>query len=152
MNKKEYYGVSCFLQYLMNSQRETQMGMYYIFTISPHQRYVERLVLEDAVGHLIRTYKSVVSLQYVFETSAKGKLHIHGLIHCKDSSKFIKLRKHPTVKYTIEPYIVDGGWIEYICKDEPQAVYRKYRSRDMHGRLNNHIHDLRILEVTNKVW
>ncbi len=96
---------------------------FYAFTISPHQRHAPLLTSVKAVRNLFYQYKSCMSAVYIIETSSKGKIHVHGIVALPHESKWVKLRKHPTVKYHMVKIHEPIGWIEYILKEKPKRIY-----------------------------
>ncbi len=96
-----------------------------ILTITPHcHDLVSFTLLMDSVKNIFRHYSHVIAVNWIYETSDKGKLHIHGLVAHQDiRCKWLKLCKHPIYKYQLDPYCVAGGWINYIVKDRPTHSY-----------------------------
>ena len=119
-----------FTQYMMKEYKHYNYAKFYTFTISPHQLYAQEIVTHQAASQILSSYKCVYSLRYIIETSDKGKIHAHGILVTRDLSKFVKLRRHPMVNYHFSYYNVDGGWLDYIAKDDP---------KDIHGYHNNPI-------------
>ena len=91
-------------QYMINEYRHYNYAKFYIFTISPHQRYAQEIVTHQAASQILSSYKCVYSLRYIIETSELGKCHAHGILVTRDQSKFVKLRRHPVVNYQFDAY------------------------------------------------
>jgi len=121
------------IKWVQGQFRLYNYSKFYTFTISPHQRYVERMVLEDGVRQIFRSYKSVIGVRYIMETSKLGKLHVHGILCARDNSKFVKLRRHPTCNYMINPYSPGNEWIVYMGKGNPQKLYGYYKNQTVQG-------------------
>ncbi len=111
-------------QYLLTEWKQNQYITYYSFTISPHKRLLSKALIESSVDDLMTVCKNVVSCRYVYETSELNKIHIHGILASKSKSKFMKLRKHPLVKYELnEYYNSNDAWIHYMAKESPHYCY-----------------------------
>jgi len=111
-----------FQLYLLQEWKKNQYFKFYTVTISPHAKLAAKAVLRQSVIDLFIVCKNMVSMRYIYETSKLNKLHIHGILTSNGHCKFMKVRKHPLVKFHIVPY-VPGNWIDYISKDKPDKVH-----------------------------
>lgn len=103
---------------------------FYTFTVSPHQKYSPFSTVRGAFLSLLKLYKSIDASLYICETSEKGKKHIHGILGINGTSKFAKVRKHPTCKFHFSPYNPNFDWITYMMKDSPKSIYHHHRNKD----------------------
>ncbi len=116
-----------FQQYLLQEWKTNQYITYYAFTISPHQKSLQKAWIEDSVTDMLDICKNVISCRYIYETSDKNKIHIHGILASKCKSKFFKLKKHPLVKFHMVEYVSNNlKWIHYMAKDKPDKIYTHY--------------------------
>ncbi len=106
---------------------------FYTFTVSPHQRYCEQLVVHSAIDQILRSYKSVLSVLCITELSDNGKYHAHGLVAAKNPSKFAKFRRHPTCQYKFEELTPGDQWFDYMSKSSPSYLYYYNRTTDPQG-------------------
>ncbi len=101
---------------------------FYCFTISPHTKYAEALVVTSAVQDIFIKYKHVVTLMYVAEISNLDKYHVHGVLGCMAHCKFARLRKHPTCNYHFKKLDDGDEWFEYIMKNGPSEMVSMYKN------------------------
>ncbi len=119
-----------FQLYLHQEWKANQYHKFYTITISPHDNHGSTYILRQSIIDLFRVCKNVVSMRYIYETSKNNKLHIHGLLTSKDYCKFMKVRKHPLVKFHIVQY-TPGNWIDYISKEKPNQVHDVIMDNDI---------------------
>ncbi len=94
---------------------------WYAFTINPSDHKGTNKGLTHRINRF-NAYKGYVRSIYVFETSASGMLHIHGVIQMKDPCQFKKLFKDTKYHYKIKPFLCNG-WLLYMSTDNPKEYY-----------------------------
>lgn len=92
----------------------------YEFTLSPHSLRASKATLEDCVRCLLKT-KAVQDVYYIYETSPKGKLHIHGYVVTRGTSQF-KKSIHKSSQ-TVFKVATDLHYIAYMFKGKPSKMY-----------------------------
>ncbi len=132
-----------FQHYLLREWKKNQYITYYAFTVSPHSKCLSKASIEESVTDMLNICKNIISCKYIYETSAKNKIHIHGILCSKSKSKFFKLRKHPLVKFHMVEYIHnEQKWIHYMSKNKPDKIYAHYHDKD----------GQQIQPITNLTW
>lgn len=107
-------------------------GNWYIFTLTPKGKRKDTLYLYEALFKELPSVKSIDYAVYIRECSDAGVQHLHGMIHSKSKSKFLKLLKSKSVTWLIHPYwdLHETYWLEYMGKCSPSlfGIFRKKTS------------------------
>lgn len=98
---------------------------FYALTVSPRNPDTDIFEVIKSVKDLFKICKNVLSVRYVIEKSPKGKDHIHGILCCRNKSKFMKIRRHPVCHFQIDPFESEG-WVGYMGKGHPDICYGMY--------------------------
>ncbi len=97
---------------------------WYTITVSPKDPTTE--VLEgqyiQALKRLKVKCKTIIDICYIFERSPQGKLHIHGILACRDRTKFLKAKHCIRYHFQMDPLTYLDGWVNYMLTDSPKEV------------------------------
>ncbi len=117
--------------YLLDTYRDNRYTKFYAITITPHIHSTTEVFIFNTVYDVINTCKSVISIHFNYECSDAGKLHIHGIIACKDKTKFLKVKKHPICQIHTTEFNPEGNWIQYCLEKSPSIIHTLLRSHSL---------------------
>lgn len=91
---------------------------------------------KDLLKEYLDKHISLYNHQYVFETTIRGEVHVHGTINCTfDQMLEFQQNVHktygmprllPSVVCKIKPVFYLDGWENYCQKDQPEALSPTY--------------------------
>lgn len=115
-------------EYLLDTWRANRYTQFYTITATPHIHSCSEVFLFNTMYDIINTCQTVTSIHFNYEVSHAGKLHVHGLIACKDKTQFLKVKKHPICQIYTQEYYYGPTWIEYCLQEKPRILHTLERS------------------------